>query len=69
MIMCNPGNFWFTTSDQELYNALGSVQGYESPEHRKLVKLLEVVRINPVKKRVVLTPEMVDRIRHDALKD
>ena len=67
LIMCNPANYWFVTLDQELYNALGSLQEYDQLNQRKLIKLLEVVKIRPSPKRHILTPDFVEKLRKDAL--
>ncbi len=69
MIMCNPANYWFVTLDQELYNALGSLQETDKLNQRKLIKLLEVVKIKPSPKRHILSPDFVEKIRKEALKN
>ncbi len=56
------------TTDQSLYEALGSVEKREDIDINLLVKLLEVTKIMPHKElmkqdRSVLTPEKVDELR------
>ena len=68
LIMCNPANQVFITTDQDLYNALASLQSYEELNKNKLVKLLELVHIRPAKQRVIIRPEWVEKTRKEALK-
>ena len=68
LIMCNPANQNFVTTDQDLYNALGSVKTGDKFTMNKVIKLLEVTKIRPAKKRVILKDEWVDKTRFEALK-
>ncbi len=68
LVMCNPANQVFVTTDQDLYDALASMQSYETLNKNKLVKLLESVRVRPVDKRVILTHEKLEDIRKEALR-
>jgi len=56
------------TTDQNLYEALGSVENRNEINLNLLVKLLEVVKICPhedldKKERTILTPQRVEEIR------
>jgi len=56
------------TTDQSLYEALGSVKNREEIDMNLLVKFLEVTRIMPFKEmmkkeRTILTPERVEELR------
>ncbi len=68
LIMCNPANQRFFTTDQDLYNALGSMKDYDNFELRRLVKLLELVTIRPARDRTILKEEWVEKVRFEALK-
>lgn len=69
-IICENRNF--TTTDKELYEALGSLQEYEQKDHRLLVKFLENVDIESAKNKgevkEILTFEKIDKIRNNALR-
>lgn len=56
------------TTDQSLYEALGSIENRNEIDINLLIKLLEVVTIMPhnqlmKEERKILTPERVDEIR------
>ena len=68
LVMCNPANQRFVTTDQDLYNALGSLKDYDNFELRKLVKLLEHTTVRPARARTILKDEWVEKTRHDALR-
>jgi len=70
-IMCNGNNFNFVTSDQSLYEALGSIQDKKQITSAKLVKFLEVVDIISFKnfmnkERKILTDQRVNEIKKHA---
>jgi len=69
LIICNPKQQRFVTTDQELYFALGSIQGYDSFKPTKLAKFFEVVGVRSVAKKQVLTDAVVEKIRAEALRD
>ena len=67
MILCRPDDVELMTTDQSLYEAIGSIQDRSKIDYNKLVKLLEVTTILPYeqvakKERFVLTPERVDEL-------
>lgn len=68
VIICNPYKQRFVTTDQEVYHALGSVKEYDDFRLKKLSKLFENVTIKPVARKQLLTEEIVDRLRAEALK-
>ena len=68
LIICNPYKQRFVTTDQEVYHALGSVKEYDDFRLKKLSKLFETVTIKPVAKKQLLTDEIVDKLRAEALK-
>ena len=68
LIMCKPDGLDLVTTDQSLYEALGSVEDKSSLDYGKLVKFLESVDIlsfkHSVKKpRTILKDERVGKIR------
>lgn len=72
MIKCNPGKVQLITTDQSLYEALGSVKDYDSINLRNLIKFLEVVDIVSFrekmgKQRKILTESRVEELRKGAL--
>ncbi len=67
-IICNPEKRRFVTTDQELYHALGSVKEYDNFRLNKLAKLFEVVSVRTVSKKQLLTDEVVDKLRAEALR-
>ena len=74
LIMCRSNSIKLLTSDQCLYEALGSVKDYDSFNQKKLVKLLEVTEIvsserQLKRRRQILRHEAVDDIRDLALKN
>ncbi len=74
LILCKSSEYDFVTSDQDLYEALGSLKEYDDFNQRKIVKLLEVADVVPYRnvssqKRKILTHERVEAIRKIALKE
>ncbi len=74
MVMCKSNEIDLVTTDQDLYEALGSIKDYDKFNQRRLVKFLEVVEIGSLervkgKQRTILTDERVEQIRKIALKD
>ncbi|MFC1741567.1 hypothetical protein ACFL3V_03455 [Nanoarchaeota archaeon] len=67
-IICNPHKHCFVTTDQEVYHALGAVKEYDNFRLNKLAKFFEAVSIRTVAKKQLLTEEIVDTLRHDALR-
>ena len=68
LIICNPYQQRFVTTDQEIYHAIGSVKEYDNFKLKKLSKLFEMVSIRTVARKQVLTEDIVERLRTDALK-
>ncbi|MBI4739826.1 hypothetical protein HY772_09925 [Candidatus Woesearchaeota archaeon] len=66
-IICKQPDVEFTTTDQELYDALASVKPYDSFKLPKLVKLFEVSRVAGVMHKRVLTEEKLEALRKEAL--
>jgi hypothetical protein len=74
MVLCKANDVDLVTTDQDLYEALGSIKDYDTFNHRRLVKFLEVVEIGSLErvkgiKRTILTDERVEEIRKISLKD
>ncbi len=67
LILCNPNQVPLVTTDQDLYEALGSIQPYDHFQLSKLTKLLEIVHIQH-KHKPILTHQRVGEIREKALK-
>lgn len=73
IILCRNNEIDLVTTDQDLYEALGSLKDYDNFNQRKLVKFLEVVEIGSLKRvkgneRTILTHERVEELRNLALK-
>ena len=73
LILCKNNEVDLVTTDQDLYEALGSLKDYDNFNQRKLVKFLEVVEIGSLKRvkgreRSILTHERVEELRKIALK-
>ena len=73
IILCRNNEIDLVTTDQDLYEALGSIKDYDNFNQRKLVKFLEVVEIGSLKRvkgkeRTILTHERVDELRKISLK-
>jgi hypothetical protein len=68
LIIFNPHRQRFVTTDQEVYFAIASIKEYDSFKITKLSKLFENVAVRTVMKKQVLTEEMVEKLRADALK-
>ena len=73
MILCRNNEIDLVTTDQDLYEALGSIKDYDKFNQRKLVKFLEVVEIGSLKRvkgeeRTILSHKRVDELRKIALK-
>lgn len=68
LIICNPYMQRFVTTDQEVYHALAAVKDYDDFKLKKLSKLFEMVSIRAVARKKVLTDEMVEDLRAEALK-
>ncbi|MBT3407971.1 hypothetical protein HOD20_10215 [archaeon] len=67
MIFCNNDKIKFVTTDQSLYEAMGSLKNRDI-DMNKLIKLAEVTEIMPFKilmqsERKILTNDRVDEIR------
>jgi len=67
LILCKSSEVTLKTTDQNLYEALGSIMPYDEFKNNKLVKLLEVVDIEHAEKKI-LTHERVDELRNITLK-
>lgn len=72
MIKCNPGEVQLVTTDQSMYEALGSIKDYDDISLRNLIKFLEVVDIVSFrekmgKQRKILTESRVEELRKSAL--
>ncbi len=73
LIMCRNNEMDLVTTDQDLYEALGSLKDYDNFNQRKLVKFLEVVEVGSLKRvkgkeRTILSHERVEELRKIALK-
>ena len=69
-IICKPNALRVITTEQAIYEALGSIKEYDQFKLNKLVKLLEVVELRSAGKyKKVLKEEDVERIRGYALKE
>jgi len=73
LVMCKNNEINLVTTDQDLYEALGSIKDYDNFNQRKLVKFLEVVEIGSLKRikgkeRTILSHKKVDELRKIALK-
>ncbi|MBN1544639.1 hypothetical protein JW898_04205 [Candidatus Woesearchaeota archaeon] len=68
LIICNPYRQRFVTTDQEVYHALGSVKEYDTFRLNRLSKLFEAVSVRTVARKQLLTDEIVERLRADALR-
>jgi len=69
LIICNPQKQRFITTDQELYHAIGSIKEYDTFKLNKLSKFFETVSVRTVAKKQLLTEDIVDKLRAEALKD
>jgi len=68
LVMCYSSETEVFTTDQSLYEALGSIKSKNNLNYRKLIKLLEVTSIRPFedfvqKERKILTDERINEIR------
>ncbi len=68
LIICNPDRQKFVTTDQELYHAIGSIKEYDDFNLKKLSKLFETVAVRTVAKKAILTEDIVEKLRSEALK-
>jgi len=68
LIICNPDRLRFVTTDQELYHAIGSIKEYDPFNLKKLSKLFEHVSIRTVARKQLLTEEIVEQLREEALR-
>jgi hypothetical protein len=68
LIICNPEGLRFMTTDQEVYHALGSVKDYDAFRLNKLAKFFEAVSIRTVAKKKLLTDDVVEKLREEALR-
>lgn len=66
LIMCRGTELNLTTTDFNLYEALGSLEERDNINIGKLIKFLEVVHVEPAAKRV-LTHERVQELRKIAM--
>ena len=73
MILCKSPDAEITTTDYEIYQALGSVKKYDGLMQAKLVKLLENVDVSSHKaqgsEKKILTHERVEELRKFAIKE
>jgi len=69
MILCKPNHLRIVTTEQALYEALGSVKEYDQFKLNKLVKLLEIIELRAATDKHILKDEDVERIRSTALKN
>jgi len=74
LITCKADGAEITTTDFELYQALGSVKQYDAIQHSRLVKFLENVDIVSFKSlsggsKKILSHDEVEQLRQAALKD
>ena len=72
MIMCKNPNISLATTDNEVYNALGSLRPYESFKINRLTKFFENVEVKSFKEitgneKPILTFEKADALRQSAL--
>ena len=72
LIMCTPNETELVTTDQQLYEAIGSTKQEDNIKLNKLTKLLEGVQIFPQKQaqnreRSILKEERVEEVRKAAL--
>jgi hypothetical protein len=68
LVLCFSSETELLTTDQSLYEALGSIKDKKKLNYRKLVKLLEVCTIRPFedivqKERKILTDKRIKEIR------
>jgi hypothetical protein len=66
LIMCKGSEVKLTTTDMNLYEALGSLEPSDGFRPQKLVKFMEQVSIEHAPKKI-LTHERVDELRKIAL--
>ena len=69
VIICNPNKQRFVTTDQELYHAIGSIKEYDSFKLNKLAKFFENVAVRTVAKKQLLTENIVENLRQEALRE
>ncbi len=69
LIICNPKRQILITTDQELYHAIGSIKEYDTFNLKKLSKFFETVSVRTVAKKQLLTDDVVERLRDEALKN
>lgn len=67
LIMCKGSEVQLTTTDMNLYEALGALQSYDTFKPQKLVKFMEQVSIEHAAKKI-LTHDRVEELRKSALK-
>ena len=67
LIMCKSSEISLVTTDQALYEALGSIKQYDDFKLNKLVKLLEVVKVQSIGGKSILKEEKVEELRKKAL--
>jgi hypothetical protein len=66
LIMCKGSEVNIATTDQNLYEALGSIESRDNFNTNKLVKFLEVVTIDHAPKKI-LTHQRVEELRKIAI--
>ena len=66
LILCKGTEVNIATTDQNLYEALGSIQDFDDFKPQRLVKFFEVVAIDHAPKKI-LTHERVEELRNIAL--
>ncbi|GIU69476.1 MAG: hypothetical protein KatS3mg002_0712 [Candidatus Woesearchaeota archaeon] len=62
LILCKGTEINIATTDFNLYEALGSIENRDNFSLSKLIKFLEVVKIEPAPKKI-LTHERVEELR------
>jgi len=67
IIMCKSSQMNLAITDSALYEALGSIRQYDDFKLNKLVKLLEVVKVQSVGGKSILKEDRVEEIRKKAL--
>jgi len=66
LVLCKSSEVKLTTTSQNLYEALGSLENYEGFKLTKLVKFLEVVDVEQTP-RTILTHKKAEDLRKAAL--
>lgn len=69
LIKCRKAGERITTTDRELYEALGSLKSYDEFSLPKLVKFFETVVIDHDDHKIILTHQKVEELRKLALRE